>query len=230
MPRGPRPVAPLIPHHVIHRGNNRQIIFAEPDDYIYYLACLRSAKALYSCRIYAYVLMTNHVHLLVEPSGPTDLGRFMKRVAGRYTRYMNRKYGRTGTLWEGRFKSALVEGERYLLAVSRYIELNPVRAKLVSDPGEYRWSSYTAHASGDTDGTVDFDPWYQSLGTTAEERGKRYAAWVMESIPAGEWEAIRKSIQREGFVGDPRFKEQIEILLGRAVEMRAPGRPRMLEK
>jgi putative transposase len=108
--------------------------------------------------------------------------------------------------------------------------LNPVRAKLVPGPGDYRWSSYTAHASGDTDGTVDFDPWYQSLGTTAEERGKRYAAWVKESIPAGEWEAIRKSIQREGFVGDPRFKEQIEILLGRAVDMRAPGRPRILEK
>ncbi len=230
MPRGPRPVAPLIPHHIIHRGNNRQAIFARTDDFQYYLSCLRVAKELHSCRIYAYILMTNHVHLLVEPPEPSGLSGFMKRVAGRYTRYMNRTYGRTGTLWEGRFKSALVEGERYLLAVSRYIEMNPVRAAMVPHPGDYRWSSYRAHAQGITDGIVDFDAWYEGLGLRSEDRGKRYQQWVQESIPRGEWDVIREAIRRGGFNGGDRFRDQMSRLLGREFIIRTPGRPRKVEK
>ncbi len=226
MARGPRPVAPFVPHHVIHRGNNRQVIFAEAEDFRYYLSCLRWAKTLYSCRLYAYALMTNHVHLLLEPAGGKELGWLMKRVAGRYTRYMNRKYGRTGTLWEGRFRSALVEGERYLLAVSRYIELNPVRAQMVGHPREYPWSSYSTHAQGKPDGLLDFDPWYESLGEAEAEWGKAYEAWVEGSIPEGEWEGIREGIRRSGLVGGERFQEQISALLGRVVENRGPGRPR----
>jgi putative transposase len=143
---------------------------------------------------------------------------------------MNRIYRRTGTLWEGRFKSALVEGERYLLAVSRYIEMNPVRAAMVPYPGDYQWSSYRVHAEGVTDGIVDFDPWYEGLGVDAEDRGRRYQRWIQESIPEGEWEAIREAISRGGFNGGDCFRDQVSQLIGRVLKVRPPGRPRKIEK
>jgi len=191
MARGPRPVAPSQPHHILHRGHNRQALFAEPENYARYLADLRWAKTLYACRLYAYVLMTNHVHLLLEPSDAGHLAQVMKRVAGRYTRYMNNKYRWTGTVWEGQFKSAVVDDERYLSAVSRYIELNPVRARMVTHPGAYVWSSYTIHARGAADGLVDLDPWYYGLGMDAPARGRAYVAWINEVIPLEEWARIR---------------------------------------
>lgn len=230
MPRGPRPVVPLNPHHVVHRGHNRQVIFAEIEDYAYYLSCLRLAKKLYPCRVYAYVLMTNHVHLLLSPPGMKDLSQLMKRVAGRFTRYMNRKYHRRGTLWEGRFRSAVVEGERYLLAASRYVELNPVRARMVEHPKEYPWSSYGAHAGGEVGDLLDFDPLYESMGNNVSERARAYEAWVKESIPEGEWEDIREAIQRGGLLGGKRFQDQIAALLGRQINNRGPGRPAIPEK
>lgn len=230
MPRGPRPIAPYFPHHVIHRGHNRQVIFAEVEDYDYYLSCLKVAKSLYSIKVYAYVLMTNHVHLLLEPQAGRDLSRLMKRVAGRFTRYMNKKYQRRGTLWEGRFRSAVVEGDRYLLAASRYIELNPVRAKMVWHPKEYAWSSYRTHAKGLEDELLDFDPFYAGLGDNAGERSQAYEKWIWESIPEGEWESIREAIQRGGLLGGAKFQEQIAVMVGRRIENRGPGRPRLLRK
>jgi len=230
MPRGPRPVVPWIPHHVTHRGNNRGLIFINPDDYQFYLACLKWAKTLYRCRIYAYVLMTNHVHLLLDPAHVAHLGSSMKRVAGRYTRYMNKRYGRTGTLWEGRFRSALVERERYLLAACRYIEMNPVRAGIVMHPREYPWSSYLIHAEGKTNSLVDCDPWYESLGIDAHTRGRAYETWLEESIPKGEWDSIRMAIRRSGWAGSEQFGKQIAVILGRVVENRPPGRPKHTAK
>ena len=225
MARISRPAAPFLPHHVIHRGNNRQVIFGDREDFRYYLTCLNWAKKHYSTSLYAYVLMTNHVHLLLEPKGLNDLGQCMKRVAGRYTRYVNRKYHRTGTLWEGRFRSSIVEGERYLLAVSRYIEMNPVRAKMVGHPREYPWSSYSSHVEAKSDGLVDFDHWYRGLGQEGLQQGKAYEAWLERSIPKGEWEIIREGIRRSGLVGGRRFKDQVAALLGRFIHNRGPGRP-----
>lgn len=137
MSRTGRIVLPDYPHHVVHRGHNKQDVFRRQQDYERYLAALQEFRRRYGVKLYAYCLMTNHVHLLLEPSSPTGLAQLMKRVAGRYTRYYNRSAGRTGTLWEGRYRSSLVERESYLLACCRYIELNPVRAGLVAKPDLY---------------------------------------------------------------------------------------------
>jgi putative transposase len=134
MARSPRITIPAYPHHIIQRGNNRAATFFADDDYCFFLECLRRAKIKCRCRIYAYVLMTNHFHLLVEPAEIGDLGRFMQSVGRRYVRYINETYGRSGTLWEGRFKSAAVSRDQYLIACSRYIELNPLRAGIVEHP------------------------------------------------------------------------------------------------
>lgn len=158
MARAPRITIPAYPHRIIQRGNNRAATFFADADYRFFLDCLRQAKIKCQCRIYAYVLMTNHFHLLVEPAEVGDLGRFMQSVGRRYVRYVNRTYGRSGTLWEGRFKSAATSRDEYLIACSRYIELNPVRAGLVTHPKDYRWSSYQHRALGISDRLLDEDP------------------------------------------------------------------------
>lgn len=158
MARSPRLSLPSFPHHVIQRGNNRQPIFLAPKDYKIFLDCLREAKRKCQARLYAYVLMSNHVHLLVEPEHEGDLGRFMQSVGRRYVRYINDAYERIGTLWEGRFKSAIVSRDEYLITCSRYIELNPVCAGMVRHPRDYRWSSYHGRAIGRPDPLLDEDP------------------------------------------------------------------------
>jgi putative transposase len=170
---------PAYPHHIIQRGNNRQAIFFTADDYRYYRESLRQAKRTYQCRIYAYVLMTNHVHLLVEPPQAEDLGRFMQSVGRRYVRYINDTYQRSGTLWEGRYKSAVISRDEYVMMCSRYIELHPVRAGMVRHPGAYRWSSYRGRALGVPDALLDADPWYPGLRTHATARQQAYqVGWM----------------------------------------------------
>jgi len=158
MPRASRVVVPYTPHHIIQRGHNRQGIFAHADDYFYYLSNLQEWKEQVGCKLYAYCLMTNHVHLIVDRGEKVEgLGWLMKRVAGRQTRYINELENRRGTLWEGRFKSSPIQADAYLLACCRYVELNPVRAGMVREPQEYRWSSYQAKVGlADTKG-VDLD-------------------------------------------------------------------------
>ncbi len=226
MARLPRLTIPAYPHHIIQRGNNRQAIFFTDDDYCSFLGYLRQAKLKCSCRIYAYVLMTNHVHLLVEPSQAEDLGRFMQSVGRRYVRYINETYQRTGTLWEGRFKSAVVSRDEYLMACSRYIELNPVRAGLVRHPREYRWSSYGYRALGRVNGLLDEDLWYAGLGRSAGERQRVYQEWIESGIKEGEWEQIREATQRGRVVGKVAFQEEIGTLIGRKVAGETRGRPR----
>ena len=143
MPRMGRLVIPDYPYHVIHRGHNRAPVFASDSDYQYYLDNLLELKTNLGCKVYAYCLMTNHVHLMIDPGdNPDNLALLMKGVAGRQTRYINRLERRTGTLWEGRYRSSIVCKDTYLLACCRYIEMNPVRAMMVNHPGEYRWSSF----------------------------------------------------------------------------------------
>ncbi|MBI3597464.1 MAG: transposase [Nitrospirae bacterium] len=226
MARLPRIVIPAYPHHVIQRGNNRQAVFFTDNDYRFFLECLREAKGKYSCRIYAYVLMTNHVHLLVDPEKADNLGRFMQSVGRRYVRYINQTYRRTGTLWEGRFKSAVVSRDAYLIVCSRYIELNPVRAGMVSDPGQYPWSSYLSRALGSPDRLLDEDPWYAGLGRNAQERQRIYGEWVRSGIRKGEWDQIRKATQQGRVIGGEGFKKQVERVLGRRVVGELRGRPR----
>lgn len=226
MPRSPRITIPSYPHHIIQRGNNRQAIFFAEDDYRFFLECLRQAKLKCSCRIYAYVLMTNHFHLLVEPPEVGDLGRFMQSVGRRYVRYINGTYQRSGTLWEGRFKSAAVSRDEYLMVCSRYIELNPVRAGLVNHPREYRWSSYWYRALGIPDCLLDEDPWYKGLGMNAEGRQKAYRDWVESRIKEGEWEQIRQATQRGRLIGRETFQKEIEAMVGRRLIGESRGRPK----
>jgi len=169
--------------------------------------------------------MTNHVHLLVEPLKAVDLGRLIQSVGRRYVRYINQTYRRTGTLWEGRFKSAVVGRDEYLIACSRYIEMNPVRAGMVRDPDEYRWSSYSFRALGKPDRLLDEDPWYMGLGASGQERQRVYREWMRSRTDVEEWNEIRRATQQGRVIGKASFQQQIEAMLGRRVVGEQRGRP-----
>ncbi len=230
MPRIGRLVIPNYPHHVIHRGHNRQAIFIQADDYRYYLDNLVECKDELNCRLYAYCLMTNHVHLVVDPGDDSEsLARLLKKVAARQTRYVNRKEGRSGTLWEGRYRSSIVCKDTYLLACTRYVEMNPVRACMVSHPSEYRWSSYREKMGGGP-GIIDRDPSFLALGAEESHRKQAYEKWVLSSIPEGEWERIRESVQRGHLTGAQKLEEEVAERLGIRLELRKPGRPRHIRE
>jgi putative transposase len=220
-----RVVLPHYPHHIVQRGHNRQVIFAEPRDYERYLDTLREFKKQYGVAVYAFCLMTNHVHLLLAPREPAGLGKLMKRLAGRQTRHHNRLEGRSGTLWEGRYKSSLVQRDDYLLACCRYIELNPVRACMVAEPQDYAWSSCRYRLGLDTADWLDHDPCYLALGDGENERRQRYREFLQAAIPREEWELIREAVQRGQLTGTARFTQEVADILGRRVERRGPGRP-----
>lgn len=225
MGRHARQAAVDIPYHIINRGNNRQPIFFSDEDYLFFMDALELAKEKYPCRMYSFVLMTNHVHLLVESVGESDhLACFMKNVSQRYGQYVNKFYGRSGTLWEGRFKSSPVSTDRYLLACSRYIEMNPVRAGMVQEPGEYRFSSYQAKVGEKEIKWLDYDSSYLGLGKTEDERQQMYKKWFRESIPEFEWKLIRECVQRNWAFGNERFTGEMERELGRRFEVQKAGR------
>ena len=208
------------------RGNNRAATFFADDDYRFFLECLRQAKMKCQCRVYAYALMTNHVHLLVEPAEIGDMGRLMQSVGRRYVRYVNENYGRTGTLWESRFRSAAVSRDEYLIACSRYIELHPVRAGIVAHPKDYQWSSYRHRALGVPDRLLDEDPWYIGLGSGADERQENYRKWMDSRFDEREWDEIRKATQRGRLIGKETFQKQVEEMTGRRLVGEGRGRPK----
>lgn len=228
MPRLGRVVLPNYPHHVVQRGHNKQVLFAEEADYLYYLSTLEEFKVLYDVKVYGFCLMTNHVHLILQPGDSVaGMGQLMKRLAGRQTRFVNRQESRTGTLWESRYKSSPVDTDAYLLACCRYVELNPVRAGMVADPVEYPWSTYHRHAGKRGEFPwVDIDPCYEAMGATEEQRSANYRDFVTSAIPRGEWDLIRESIQRGQLTGSHRFVDQVEAIIGRRIEHRKQGRPR----
>lgn len=226
MARPPRLSLAAYPHHVIQRGNNRQPIFLATQDYEVCLECLREAKRKYGVQLYAYVLMTNHVHLLVEPERDGALGSFMQSVGRRYVRYFNDAHRRTGTLWEGRFKSAVVSRDDYLIRCSRYIELNPVRAGMVDHPRDYRWSSYHRRALGRSDALLDEDPWYASLGSTVSERARVYHDWLEGFVNEAEWDQIRRTTQQGRVIGNEAFEDEIGRAVGRRLTGETRGRPK----
>ncbi len=226
MPRVGRVVLPNYPHHVLQRGHNRQVVFADEADFRRYLNDLRELKELFDVRVYAYCLMTNHVHLLLAPGeSPEAMGRLMKALAARATRRRNKREGRSGTLWESRYKSSPVQTDRYLLACCRYIELNPVRARMVCRPDEYLWSSYRRRVGIEMDEWIDRDPSYLGLGSTEAERRRQYSRIIHEAIPERELGLIRQALQRGQLTGNDRFVNEVEKILGRRIEFRARGRP-----
>lgn len=209
MARLSRMIAPGLPHHIILRGNNRQAVFFDSDDYALFRLWLSDAARREGCDIHSYVLMTNHFHLLVTPARADSISRVMQSLGRRYVRHINRKYRRSGTLWEGRFRSAPVEAEAYLLACMRYIERNPVRAGMVKQVRSYDRSSYRANALGAADSLLTPHPVYAALGNTAEERQTAYRALFRHRQDEEELESIRNSTQGGWALGGEKFREEI---------------------
>ncbi len=225
MARLPRISPKGIPVHVIQRGNNRQACFVSDEDHGAYVAWLKEYAKKYGVDIHAWVMMTNHVHLLCTPQQEGAVSRMMQALGRRYVRYFNFEYRRSGTLWEGRYKSCLVQAERYLLEVYRYIELNPVRAEMVTDPGEYRWSSYQINALGKVSDLCTPHPEYLALGVEPLERRENYRALFVHHVDDELLEEIRTNTNKGMAVGNDRFKEEIETLTGRRLRAKKRGRP-----
>lgn len=226
MPRKPRFFLPNVPVHMIIRGNSRQAIFAESDDYFAYRNWLREAGEQYKCNIHAYVMMTNHVHILLSAEETASISKLSQAVGRRYVPYFNHKYGRSGTLWEGRFKASSVDSEYYLLACYRYIELNPVRAGMVTKSEEYAWSSYHANGLGGKDGLITPHPVYLRLGQTKRERQAAYRDLFNETLSDNLITEIRQTTQTGTPLGGNKFRKQVEELLGVKTGYSKRGRPK----
>jgi putative transposase len=219
-------VLPNVPLHIIQRGNNRQACFYEEQDYKIYLEWLGNYAHETSCSIHAYVLMTNHVHLLITPDKHESAGHMMKKLGQRYVQYFNRTHRRSGTLWEGRYRSCLIQSEVYLYSCHRYIELNPVRAQLVDHPADYLWSSYQANGHGTRNGILNPHPLYKALGRDVAERQIAYRELFRHELGPGDIDEIRKSTNGNFVLGDSRFAEKVEAVLGRRATPGKSGRPK----
>lgn len=224
MPRRARHYISGMPYHVIQRGNNREPCFIESENYQFYLTLWQEISSRYSVDVHAYCLMTNHIHFLATPSNETALSNTMKVVGSRYAQYMNLKYGRTGTLWEGRHRSSLIQSEYYLLACYRYIELNPVRASMVSHPDEYKWSSYAVNAWGNSSWVKPHEEYLQ-LGSGSKERQEAYRELFRASLSSEDIHRIRKAAHYSQPVGNDRFRQMIEEKYGIKLGKMARGRP-----
>lgn len=218
MARLPRYVTPGQPQHVILRGNNRSEVFRVEADYRFLLEKLRLACEKHAAEVHAYVLMTNHLHLLITPQQEHSLAKTMQMLGRYYVQYYNYSYRRTGTLWEGRYKATLIDGETYLLTCMRYIELNPVRAGMVSHPSEYPWSSYHYNAQGRADELVTPQLEYRRLGKTKEERQAAYRQLFKHHISERDLIEIRDATNKAWALGSERFKQRIEQQLERRVQ------------
>lgn len=197
MARPLRSVLSGVPLHITQRGNDRIRTFHSERDLAFYHELLVEQSRTLRCAVHAYVLMPNHVHLLLTPFDPRAPARLMQRLGARYVRYVNTTYARTGTLWEGRYRSSIVDAERYVLTCQRYIDLNPVRAQLVSEPALFRWSSFRHNVLGDGDPLVTPHPAYLALGATSGERRDAYAALCASALGPDVLREIRRSVGRQ---------------------------------
>lgn len=226
MPRRPRPDLADIPQHVVQRGNDRKACFFQDEDYRRYLSVLGEAAKRHACRLHAYVLMTNHAHLLVTPSEVGGVARMMQTLGRNYVSAVNTRYQRTGTLWEGRYKSCLVDSETYLLTCHRYIEMNPVRAGMVGCPRDYRWSSHLANATGAADPLLTPHPSYLALGAEPTTRQHVYRLLFDDALDDERAAEIRAYLQQQRALGSRRFQADIEEMLGRCMTVRPAHRPK----
>lgn len=229
MARLPRIVVPGEPLHIMHRGNNRQDIFRSEEDMAHIKNDLAISLKKAHCSLHAYVLMTNHVHLLVTPKNRTELARFMQSVANRYVRYFNAKYHRTGTIWEGRFKSCLVDSDRYLFALYRYIEMNPIRAGIVQSTTDYPWSSYHYHALGKPDKLVTEHILYKGLGGDTAQRCSRYRQIFDQPANQTADTNITEATLKGEVFGSAQFHAKISQLLNRVTRLGKHGGDRKSE-
>ncbi len=214
-----------MPVHAVQRGHDRGAVFFDDHDYLEYLRCLREVAQEVGCAVHAYALMTNHVHLLLTPERVDSAGKLFQGIGRVYVRYINTTYGRRGSLWEGRYKSHLVDSQRYLLACMRYIEMNPVRAGMVASPADYRWTSYAANALGVDNAVLTPHEEYAALGGTADDRQAAYRQLFEHGVDRDERSAVRAALQTGTPLGNDRFKAQVEAMVGRKVGFASRGRP-----
>jgi len=226
MARLPRLDVPGIPQHVVVRGVDRQACFFADGDYVDYLNDLRLAATQSDCAIHAYVLMTNHVHLLTSGHALGSVSRMMQSVGRRYVRRLNTSHGRTGTLFEGRFRASLVQSESHLLNCMRYIERNPVRAAMVQHPASYRWSSFRANAALAHDVLITAHAEYLALGVTPAQRAAAYSNLVADDLDGGVVDAIRLHVNKDCALGNDRFQQAVARMCGRRTSVAGLGRPR----
>ncbi len=229
MPRRPRIHLPGLPLHVVQRGHNRDACFFAEEDYLAYREWLGEALRATGCQLHPYVQMTNHVHLLLTPPTPEAVSGLMISLGRRYVQYINKTYRRTGTLWDSRYKSSLVQADTYLLLCQRYIELNPVRAGMVDDPVHYRWSSYRANGMGQADPLLTPHPVYAALGRDDAARLPAYRALFRPELESEAIGDIRMALDQGQPLGDSRFIDSIERATGQRREPRPRGRPRKVE-
>ena len=225
MPRKPRMYVGGLPSHVIQRGNNRSVCFFSEEDYHAYLGYLHDACQRYDVALHAYVLMTNHSHLLMTPQCKNGISLVMQSLGRRYVQYINHQFRRSGTLWEGRHKASLVDADSYLLACYRYIEMNPVRADMVEHPGDYPWSSYHANAYGQSNSRLTAHPLYLALGATPDARQIVYRELFTQTLDNKLLHAIRNAANFSMPLGSDRFKQEIEQAVKRKLGYSKRGRP-----
>lgn len=230
MPRKPRFYLPGIAAHIVQRGNCKQAVIYDQPDYQVYLSRLAEGAEKYGCAIHAYVLMTNHVHILMTPDSQTSISRTIQHVGRHYVTYINRTYGKSGTLWEGRHKGNNIDSQHYLLACMRYIEMNPVRAGMVNEPDDYPWSSHAFNAIGKANDIVIPHSVYQRLGNTKKERSTVYRGFFRYSMEADQLDNIRATVQTGTPLGNSRFRDQIEETLKCKVGQSRQGRPKKGKK
>ena len=225
MPRRPRLHLPSIPQHVVQRGNNRLPCFLAEDDYRYYLRCLADGALRFGCHVHAYVLMTNHVHLLATGGTKDSIPDMMQSLGIRYVRYVNKRHGRTGTLWEGRYHSSLVDSNTHLLRCMQYIESNPVRASMVGSPAHWRWSSFHCNALGVPDDRIAPHLVYQQLGHDPNARGSAYRRMFAQALSVDDLESIREAARGGLPLGTEAFRRGVADRLGPAAMPGILGRP-----
>ena len=225
MPRRARLVIPEVPLHITQRGVNRCAIFLDTDDRKHYLALLRSTAEQHDVDVHAYVLMGNHVHLLVTTYNDEAISAAMRRLGQCYVQAFNRRHERTGTLWEGRYKSCLVESEAYLLTLYRYIELNPVRAAMTDTAENYRWSSARGNLGFWQDPLLTPHSVFMAFTADSSKRSKIYAQWLSRGTDEQELIAIRSYLEQEKALGSCQFQAMVERTLGRTASWQPRGRP-----
>jgi putative transposase len=222
MPRIGRVVVANMPHHVVQRGHNRNAVFVDDGDYFYYLDTLGKWTRQLQVKVYAWCLMTNHVHLLLDPNDDIkSIGLLMKRLAGRQTRYVNKRENRTGSLWDGRYKMSIVDSDQYFLQCCRYIELNPVKAQMVMRPVDYRWSSYRENAGLSSSVIIDRHGFTNLSRISFEE----YRDFLAEDTTSSEAQFISQRLESNRLTGGIRFVNEIESITGIRLEYKRPGRP-----
>jgi putative transposase len=214
-----------VPQHIVQRSHNLEACFFADEDYLFYLRCLKEAARSHACRIHAYVLMPNHMHMLATPRTRGGFTGMLQTVRDRYAQYIRHTYRRSNALWDGRYKASLVQPDRYLLDCCRYIEFHPVRAGIAKHPANYRWSSHAHHALGVNDALVTEHLHYRKLGADTGARRQAYRELSRDPLEPVVFDTIGAALNEEGVLGDDEFRQQIEIARKRRLGPGEAGQP-----